>query len=198
MAGWGGKRDGAGRKPKKIKFPVQVSAMDEKFATQLEKCTENVIKLANGGYLRETKVWKAAGLVQKVETQRVETDSGPKILRHLVPAFPGVEDTKLVCVEVRREKAEPDLAANKFIIERIGGATGALDDAEPESADGAEVNEETRAQALERMQEWRTKSAEQLASIRNPVTGQSMAQSEASESTSAENTSRDSSTMEEF
>ena len=195
MAGHGGARAGAGRKPKRIKYKEPVEATDAILAAHQEKAAANLIKLADGGYKRKTEVWKPAGLIQFVVTEKVETENGPKILRHLVPAFPDIPSNRLVCVERKFEIADADRAANQYILDRIGGKPGQMEDAPEENEGAAKANDENRRAAMEKMKLWREQSAQQLDSIRNPLTGATMVENE---STSEQNTLHDSSTMEEF
>lgn len=196
MAGThGGARPGAGRKPKRVKFPAEVEALDKRLAAHQEKAARNLIKLADGGYKRVTKVWKPAGLIQIVRTELAEGPQGPKILRYLEPAFPNIEDpTTLVCIEQRVEVAEPDRAANEFIIERIAGRVDVFDDPQDESQ-APEITDETRKSAMEKLRTWRQSSQTQLASIRNPMTGEAAWDSE---STSDSSSNPESQTTDEF
>ncbi len=173
----GGARPGAGRKPKRVKFPVQVEKLEKKLAAHQEKAARNLIKLADGGFERVTETWKAAGLVQVVRTEQVEGPQGPKVLRFLDRAFPDLDPDALVCIERRREVAEPDRAANEFIIERIAGRIDVFDDSADEDKT-PELTDQARKRALEMAKQWRQQSQQQLASIRNPLTGQTPLESE--------------------
>ena len=191
----GGQRAGAGRKSKRIKFPAQVGKLDDRLAGQVEKSARNLIKLANGGYPRVTKVMKMAGLITKPEYQIVEGPRGGKTaIRKEVPMFPDLPPETLICVEERHEWADPDRAANEYIIDRIAGRTSEMEP--PEDNESAlKVTDETRKAALENMNAWRNKSQQQLASIRNPLTGQTLSESE---SESGASLSHEDSTMDEF
>jgi hypothetical protein len=194
--GHGGQRAGAGRKAKRIKFAGPVGKLDKKLAAHVEKAAENLIFLANGGYDKGHEVWKPAGAMQIVRTEMVHDDKGnPKILRHLEPMFPDIEDqTTLVCVHRQVEIAEPDRAANEYIIDRIAGRPSQMEEPDDEKK-GAKVTEDARKKAMQRMTEWRHQSQEQLASIRNPLTGQTIAESENNPETSFD---PESSTTDEF
>lgn len=193
--GHGGARSGAGRKTKRIKFAGPVGKLDKKLAAHQEKAAENLIKLADGGFNRGHEVWKPAGMVQIVETEVVYTEKGAKVLRHLKPAFPDLDDDEMVCVERRVEIAEPDRAANEYIIDRIAGRPSQMEEGEDDKKSGAKVTEEARIKAMERMKTWRETSQQQLASIRNPLNGQTISQSESENEVSS---SPESSTMDEF
>lgn len=193
-ASHGGPRPGAGRKAKRIKFSGQVGKLDKKLAAHQEKAADNLIFLANGGHDRGYEVWKPAGTVQITETEVVETEHGPRVLRTLRPAFPDIKDqAQLVCVFRKVEIAEPDRAANEYIIDRIAGRPSQMEEAEDEKK-GAKVTEDARKKALEKMTEWRKTSQQQLDSIRNPLTGHSLSQSEAEETSF----NPESSTTDEF
>ena len=196
MPGRGGARPGAGRKPKRIKYSAKCNKLDKKLADHIEKAAENLIILADGGFERVTQTMKPAGLVQIVRTEETTDAKGnPKVLRFLEPAFPDLPPEQLVCIERRVERAEPDRAANEYIIDRIAGRTTAMEEPEDAKQSSAKVTEEARKTGMEKMQQWREKSAAQLDSIRNPLTGASLMEAE---STSEENTNPGSGTMDEF
>lgn len=165
-------------------------------AAHQEKAAANLIKLADGGYKRKSEVWKPAGLIQIVRTEEFTDALGnPKILRHLEPAFPDLPANRMVCVERKIEVADADRAANQYILDRIGGKPGTMEEAEDEIEGEAQASDQNRRVAMEKMKLWREQSAEQLDSIRNPISGMAM---EESESTNEQNTQSDSGTMDEF
>jgi len=117
----GGARPGAGRPKKEQKHAGAIERAEKKCADRLPRVISNIVRLADGGYKRDTEVWKPAGLIQIVRTEEVETEKGPKILRHLEPAFPDLKATEMVCIERRSEIADADLRANVYLADRILG-----------------------------------------------------------------------------
>ena len=197
MAGsHGGARTGAGRKPRRIKHAAKCNRLDKKLADHIEQAAQNLIKLADGGYERVTQTMKPAGLVQIVRTEETTDARGnPKVLRLLEPAFPDLPPEQLVCVERRVEIGEPDRAANEYIIDRIAGRPVPLEEPEDARPSGAKVTEEAHKMGMEKMKLWREQSAQQLDSIRNPLTGEGM---DENESTSEATMPHDSSMTDEF
>lgn len=193
--GHGGSRPGSGRKSKRVRFPKESQSVDEKLAAQLDKSVRNLIKLANGGYMRKTRVMKMAGTITKPAFEVVTGPRGGKtVIRKEVPALPDLAYETLVCVEERLEYADPDRAANEYIVDRIMGRPTTAED-EEETKDKVEPNDEARKAAMEKTKEWRQQSQNQLSSIRNPLTGSTEWDSA---STNDSTSSPDSETMEEF
>ncbi len=195
--GHGGARNNSGRKSKRIKFAGPVGKLDKKLAAHVEKAAANLIQLADGGYERVTRVMKMAGSLTRSEFVEKEGPRGGIImLRKEVPMFPDLPPETLICVEERREWADPDRAANEYIIDRIAGRPGQMDEPEDDKNGGAKVTDDARKKALEKMTLWRQKSQEQLVSIRNPMNNLTLSESESSENEAS--SSPESSTMDEF
>lgn len=195
--GHGGARNNSGRKPKRIKFAGPVGKLDKKLAAQVEKSAANLIKLADGGYERVTRVMKMAGSLTKSEFVEKEGPRGGIImLRKEVPMFPDLAADTLICVEERIEWADADRAANEYIIDRIAGRPAQMEEPEDDKNGGAKVTDEARKKALEKMNEWRKTSQQQLVSIRNPTNNLTLSESESAENEAS--SSPESSTTDEF
>lgn len=194
----GGARANSGRKPKRIKYSAPVNKSEKKLAAHLEKAAENLIVLADGGFLRITRVMKMAGSLTKSEFVEKEGPRGGITMQRIeVPMFPDLPAEQLICVEEKHEIAEPDRAANEYLFDRIGGRAGQMEEVEVEKKGEAKATDDARKAGMEKMKLWRQTSAEQLDSIRNPLTGATMEENE-NESMNGQNTQIDSSTMDEF
>lgn len=122
MAGTGGRRPGAGRKPKDEKFKLPIARAEQRIADHLPELIDNMLHLANGGYERVEEEWQPAGLIY--------VGSGEFAQR----AFPDLESDKLVLVKRKSSIADKDRAANEYLINRILGKP--IERAEVTGADG--------------------------------------------------------------
>lgn len=109
MAGSGGARPGAGRKPKSDTFKLPIARAEKRIADHLPQLIDNMLHLANGGYDRVDEEWQPAGLVY--------IGSGEFARR----AFPDLPDDEPVLVKRKRTIADCDRAANEYLINRILG-----------------------------------------------------------------------------
>lgn len=104
----GGRRPGSGRKTKaatKLRAELLAEA-DQQIVDHLPQLVANLIKLADGGYRRVEEKWEPepfAGIDPLTGQRR--------------------EEPELVLVERKVSVAEPDRAANQYLIDRILGKT---------------------------------------------------------------------------
>lgn len=105
----GGRRPGAGRKPKLTKNETAIQYAEKQIRDQLPEILHEQIRLALGGFQIVDEKWLPAGLVT--------TGSGEAEM----PAFPGKSAEELVLVERRVSTALPDRTAGQYLINRIMG-----------------------------------------------------------------------------
>lgn len=131
--GWGGRRAGAGRKPKAEEYGTQIKAADKYTAEQLLHNAETMQRLADGGIpeIRETWELALAVLIDDIETtSEGETEKVIKVKRQL---FPEAGEKELVCTKRVVTIRGPDLAAVAYQLNRIAGAPRR--DEEPDTRD---------------------------------------------------------------
>jgi len=95
-------------------------------ADNLPQLVANLIRLANGGFDRREERWEPAAIVTVEDTLRTPDgqtmfDVQGKPIRIRRPAFPDIVPTEFVIVERRQLRAEPDRAANEYLIDRVMG-----------------------------------------------------------------------------
>ncbi len=118
MAGKGGARPGAGRKPKAVKYERPINAAEKQIVQKLPAIMREQIRLALGGIETVKEEWEPAGLVQ-IDGEIVNPDG--KSLRVKQLAFPGLPADQLVLVKKTIEQTLPDRAAGQYLIDRIHG-----------------------------------------------------------------------------
>lgn len=124
--GHGGKRAGAGRKPRAERFGPQLEAAEARCVRRLPQHLGNLEQLADGGYEQVTETWEPAGLTF-VEAPLLGPDGAPRMDANGRPivvrqqAFPDLAPDTLVCVRRTRSIAAPDRAANIYLIDRAMG-----------------------------------------------------------------------------
>ncbi len=118
MAGKGGARPGAGRKPKAIKYERPINAAEKQIVQKLPAIMREQIRLALGGIETVKEEWEPAGLVQ-IDGEIINPDG--KSLRIKQLAFPGLPADQLVLVKKTVEQALPDRNAGQYLIDRIHG-----------------------------------------------------------------------------
>lgn len=102
----GGRRAGAGRKPKavtKLRSEI-VAEADKSICDELPRLIGNMVRLANGGYPRVEERW------EPVEIEVPGEDGAPSTRK-----------TELVLVERKVSTADADRAANQYLIDRVLG-----------------------------------------------------------------------------
>jgi hypothetical protein len=109
MAGTGGARPGAGRKPNKEKYSGPITRAEKQIVAELPELVKIQIKLAKGGFEVVEERWEPAGTVM--------AGSG----KFAMVAFPNKPADELVCVERKVSVAAPDRAAGQYLIDRIAG-----------------------------------------------------------------------------
>ena len=157
----GGARKGAGRKPKAVRFATQINRAEKRIADRLPRLVDNLFELADGGYLREKKVYKPAGLIyldlperNRDGTLRMDTNGHPIMVKQL--AFPDFDPEQEICVERSTEIADRDRDANKYLMDRIIGKP--TQQTEVSGPDGGPI--ETIGMSLD---EWKQQAAERVA-----------------------------------
>lgn len=122
----GGARAGAGRKSKLVKFETEINTAEKRIAKRLPKLIANLERLADGGYKREKKVFKPAGMIyldlpERLTdgTLKLDPNGHPILIKQL--AFPHLDPEHLVCVESSTEIADADRAANTYLVDRVMG-----------------------------------------------------------------------------
>ncbi len=116
--GSGGSRPGAGRKAKAEKYKQPINRAEKQIVDKLPERIEKLEYLADGGYQRVKEKYQPAGLVFR-EEQTVDDQGRSSTVK--VPAFPDLDPTDMVLVERTSETAEPDRAANIYLVDRIMG-----------------------------------------------------------------------------
>lgn len=109
MAGTGGARPGAGRKPKKEKYAAPINRAERQIVDKLPQLIQNLQKLADGGYERVEDEWLPAGLVT------IGTGENMQLV------YPYKDPDELVLVKRRVSIADQDRAANIYLADRIMG-----------------------------------------------------------------------------
>jgi hypothetical protein len=126
MAGKGGKRAGAGRPKNSTKHKTSATTLTEMCAEFAPKAVANLTKLANGGFERVELVYEpAANLTIKVLARDAsgEPIRGPRGGLAMVEErlYPDLGPDALVLVARKVSHAEPDRAANEYLIDRFIG-----------------------------------------------------------------------------
>lgn len=109
MAGKGGARPGAGRKPKAQKYKGPVTKAEKQIVDRLPAIVDAQLRLATGGIEMVRREYAPAGTIT--------TGSGE--FCQLV--FPEKAADELVLVKEVREVSQPDRAAGQYLINRILG-----------------------------------------------------------------------------
>lgn len=118
----GGRRDGAGRKPKSHLYPIPVAEADDYIAPSLRAYMELLDSLARGQIESVRERWMPSALVQVERVDIQETERGSLVpVKSKVPAFPNLRPTDMVLVEKRIESGMPDFRALTYLINRIMG-----------------------------------------------------------------------------
>jgi hypothetical protein len=99
----GGARPGAGRKKKAEKFAGPVAEAEKRISDRLPRLIDNLMKLADGGYERVEEKWVPA------DPPDDDDEAAP------------VQSPGLVLIERKVSRAEPDRAANQYLIDRVLG-----------------------------------------------------------------------------
>lgn len=109
MAGKGGARPGAGRKPKAKKYESLINQAEQRVADKLPEILDNLFKLADGGQELVQEEWQPAGIIMVGEGENAKR------------AFPDLDADKLVLVRRTVTKAGMDRAANTYLVDRVMG-----------------------------------------------------------------------------
>lgn len=114
----GGKRPGAGRKPKAEKYAPKINKAEKRIADKLPALVDNLFALADGGYERIEERYEPAGLVL-IDSHEVDGDG--RVTRTKTRAYPDLDPATLVLVERKVVTADRDRAANIYLMDRILG-----------------------------------------------------------------------------
>lgn len=151
--GHGGRRTGAGRPRKAVKYERQIAAAEDRIADTLAERLDALELLAAGGFEQISETWEPAGLifVGSGEFQSL--------------AFPQLPPDQLVCVKRVRSIAAPDRTANIYLIDRIlGKPTQAIDvDADPDGS--LEQTAASLSAAAQELAAWRQRMTDELSSM---------------------------------
>ncbi|MGV3616114.1 MAG: hypothetical protein ACO1SV_12330 [Fimbriimonas sp.] len=90
--GWGGRREGSGRKRKADKYSTEIEAAERKIADRLPQIIDNLTRIADGG----------------IEVTHITRERDPKT-------------KKMVIVSSRTEVTLPDRKANEYLADRVMG-----------------------------------------------------------------------------
>lgn len=117
VAAKGGRRPGAGRKPKKTKYELSVTAAEDKIVDHLPQILDNLLKLANGGFEVVENKWMprsafSLGDVIAMGAGKSSEDATKAIEK----------PDELVLSERKTYYALPDRAANIYLVNRILGS----------------------------------------------------------------------------
>jgi hypothetical protein len=140
----GGRRPGAGRKPRAERFARPIAAAEKKIADRLPELVDNQFLLALGGGERIEERYETAGtvLIDGVllndQGKPLTTERGA-VVRTQVPAFPDLDPTDLVLVERKVITLAPDRAANEYLVDRILGKPTQAIEAEISGPDGQPI-----------------------------------------------------------
>src|SRR4051812_13156048 len=95
----GGRRPGAGRKPRAEKHAQPVAAAEQRIRDRLPEILDNLFHLADGGYLRVREKREPAGLIFVEDVEEIEGEDGKiKTLRTKRRAFPDLDPKEMVVV----------------------------------------------------------------------------------------------------
>lgn len=118
MAGRGGPRPGAGRKPRAERYAEPIATAEDLIAGRLAELVDNQFTLALGGGERVEEEYAAAGTVF---TDDYETDEFGRSRKVRRPVFADRPADELVLVKRKRITLGPDARANEYLIDRILG-----------------------------------------------------------------------------
>lgn len=124
----GGKRRGAGRKTLALTALRQDTdrAARDLVAGWLPELLGNLKRLADGGYERIEETWEPAGLIL-IDAPALDADGHPLLgprggaVTVKRSAFPDLPPDQPVLVSRRREIADGDREANKYLVDRVLG-----------------------------------------------------------------------------
>ena len=122
MAGKGGARPGAGRKPKAVKYQAPINKAERQIVDRLPGLVETLVILATDGMPVIRRKYVPAGTV---------TIGSGELMQLVYPDKPADE---LVLIEELHEQTTPDRAAGQYLIDRILGKTTARIEAEVEQS----------------------------------------------------------------
>lgn len=162
-SGSGGRRVGAGRKPKAETFGRQIERAEKVIATRSLEVLESLIKaaLAEGQVVEE--YWEPAGLQTVTVTEKIEPKVDPKdkdkpptsarYVRILKLVFPDLPAGEMVLVRRAVRTLLPDTKAGMYLLNRIMGSPST----EPE---------EGPPTAVESKMDWKRLTPEEIDALR--------------------------------
>jgi hypothetical protein len=126
--GWGGARPGAGRKPRRQKFPNEANVAESAIARQLIDMVEVLVRLAKGG---EEIVEETYEVPLRAQMKRAARDVEPT-------EDDEARSQELVLTKRVVKRTLPDRGAAEYLVSRILGAPGLVAD-DGEGGDGEET-----------------------------------------------------------
>ena len=150
----GGRRPGAGRKPKAEKYEQPINEAEQKIVDRLPQLIDKLVYLAVGGYDQIERKYQPAALVT--------TGSG----EFETPVFPDKKADELVLVERRVSRATPDLKALIYLVDRILGKPTQRQELTGEDGGPIEITPAAITAAQRELAEWQQqRMSEQLSSL---------------------------------
>lgn len=133
----GGKRDGAGRKPKSYLYQRHIQKADKYLAPKMEELLKLLEEMARGQIEMVRETWKPAALilVERVELQEVSVGEDTRLVpvKSKVSAFPNKRPDDMVLVDKRILSGVRDRQALIYLVNRIMGRPAGQPE-EPEEA----------------------------------------------------------------
>lgn len=127
--GHGGKRKGAGRKPRAERLEKPINAAERQIVKELPAILAEHIKLARGQVVIVEETYEPAGTIQ---IDKIEMEEG-KVFRTKELAFPHLDPETPVLVKKVVRRPGPHQAAGAYLADRIlGKPTTVIEDTTPE------------------------------------------------------------------
>jgi hypothetical protein len=185
----GGRRPGAGRKPKAA--PIQIAAVersvgsltkrqlveelraraDGELQELLPQLYGNLLFLANGGFPRESEIWERAdsiyvdGVVEDKDGNPI-LDANGRPTKIRVRAFPDAKPGEMILTKRSVETAEPDRESNKYLIDRaLGSPTKKHEISGGATPIQIHITAEARRAAEAELAEWRRNQAAAISNL---------------------------------
>ncbi|HEY1011144.1 MAG TPA: hypothetical protein VGE07_00470 [Herpetosiphonaceae bacterium] len=122
----GGKRSGAGRKPRAEKYQKQIAKLERAILPELDALYQVQLQLAKGGIEIAERHYEPAGTIT-VDGVARNTDGTPALdangraIKCKVLAFPTKPAEEMVLVKLIIKVSGPDRQAGQYLIDRIAG-----------------------------------------------------------------------------
>jgi hypothetical protein len=112
----GGARPRAGRKPKKTKYELSVTAAEDKIIDHLPAILDNLLRLANGGFEVVENKWMPRSAFSLGDVIAMDAGKDSEDAQKAID-----NPNELVLSERKTYYALPDRAANIYLVDRILG-----------------------------------------------------------------------------